>query len=100
MSTAELHSPLPWTMRVRSFDDEIDIISDEAVVATVPIWSDDDDSDELRAVSHANAAMIVIACNAHRALVTCIRDLLPLAVAEAAHLPTTMSRPRQTPPGW
>lgn len=45
MSTTQTHSQLPWTLHVRSLDDEIDIISDEVVIATVPIWSDEDDRD-------------------------------------------------------
>ncbi len=86
MTTSAQHSPTPWTWRVRPLDDEIDIISDEAVVATVPIWSDQENSDDLRDVSHANARRIVTACNQHDALVACVRNLLPLALAEAALL--------------
>lgn len=86
MSTAQPHSPLPWTLRVRSLDDEIDIVSDEAVIATVPIWSDDDDCDQLRCISYANARMIAAACNQRHEVLACIRGLLPLAQAEAAAL--------------
>lgn len=89
MTTPAQHSPTPWTLRVRPLDDEIDIISDEAVVATVPIWSDEDDSDDLHQVSQVNARRIVTACNQHDALVACVRDLLPLALAEAALLADT-----------
>ncbi len=62
-------TPTPWALRTSDFEDELLVLSDETCVASVPVWDDDDDTDDLRDQSHANAAFIVRACNAHDRLV-------------------------------
>ncbi len=67
------HTPTPWTIEISSSEDELLIFSAENCVASVPIWHDGDDDDTLRDLSHANAAFIVRACNAHDNLVTTLK---------------------------
>ncbi len=67
------HTPTPWRMEPSSFDDELLILCDETCVAAIPVWEDDDNTDTLRAQSHANAAFIVRACNAHDGLATALK---------------------------
>ncbi len=67
------NTPTPWHMEPSPFDNELLILSDESCVASVPLWEDDDDTGTLRAEAHANAALIVRACNAHHDLVAILK---------------------------